>query len=91
MKDLLDIYNNNYIIMTDKEMNTFCRLFMITNHISENDEESVLNNIVLLENMMKKALMDLLTVGVKQSQKVNLQMRTGLKPEIIFLRLKMID
>ena len=56
IKDLLDIYNNNYIIMTDKEMNTFCRLFMITNHISENDEESVLNNIVLLENMMKKIL-----------------------------------
>ena len=23
IKDLLDIYNNNYIIMTDKEMNTY--------------------------------------------------------------------
>ena len=38
IKNLLDIYNNNYIIMTDKEMNTFCRLFMITNNISENNE-----------------------------------------------------
>ena len=63
IKDLLDIYNNNYIIMTDKEMNTFCRLFMITNHISENDEESVLNNIVLLEknidytNSIKKEIL----------------------------------
>ena len=56
IKDLLDIYNNNYIIINDKEINNFCRLLMIKNNITKNDEESVINNIILLENMMKKIL-----------------------------------
>lgn len=39
----------------------------------------------------EKALKGLLTVGVKQSLKVNSQMRIGLKPRINLLRLKMTD
>ena len=76
IKDLLDIYNNNYVIMTDKEMNAFSRLFMITNHISENDEGSKLNNIIILEDMMKKIL------------EKNIDYTNGIKEEILYIKEK---
>lgn len=76
IKDLLDIYNNNYVIMTDKEMNAFSRLFMITNHISENDEGSKLNNIIILEDMMKKVL------------EKNIDYTNGIKEEILYIKEK---
>lgn len=76
IKDLLDIYNNNYVIMTDKEMNAFSRLFMITNHISENDEGSKLNNIIILEDMMKKIL------------EKNIDYTNSIKEEILYIKEK---